>query len=236
MRERLKTILCIVLSLTAAVGLMLVRDSAAWINTHTGSPLSQSLASKQFKFEFSGAVHSALEYTDGTPFVITDRNLVRGGTGAEDSAKKTSLQGVNKSQIATQIRFKVFYTSPVNNPTGTLSEYDGSNSCIVQVDYNTTNWSFDSTNHYFYRTLNAVNLSTNPNGVAFDLLYGIQLSDDNLEAAMESAGVSTISSLNNGRVMVAIQVRQSDFMMWSDLGAFNSSTGFVATAATSVSA
>ena len=200
----MKRILCLVLSLTAAAGLMLVRDSAAWIKTSTGSALGQTINVKKVAFTFSGEIGSYLQYDtsdSSTAFILTDTNLVKKSNGA------VKLSGTNASTIPTELRYKVTYTSP---RTGSSVDYSGSGD-LLTVTYNSSVWTYNSTDHYFYYAPNNGVMATTT--TSFDLLTGLSFSDE----ALQTAGVTSTSNLHGGSIVVNIQARQSDNMVWADL-------------------
>ena len=210
MRERFKRILCLVLSLTAAVGLMLVRDSAAWFNTQTGSALGQELTIQKMNFTFRGELNSYLEYPESgggsSAFIISDKNLIDGYT--ENNTHYAKLSGRNFSTIATEVRFKILYTHP---STGVLTEYSGSGDLLSAV----SSWSFDNSTHYFSHSFTTA-ASDTTNGDSFDLLTSLSFSD----AALDAAGITSFrpSGSGAGKIIVAIQARQADNMIWADIG------------------
>ena len=71
-----KRLLCIILSLTAAIGMMLIRDSAAWIDTKSGEPLPQTWAVQKMKFDFEGTLDSYLQYDNGNDYIVSGQNLI----------------------------------------------------------------------------------------------------------------------------------------------------------------
>ena len=218
MRKRMKRLLCLILSLTAAAGLMLVRDSAAWFDTQTGSPLGQDINVKKVNFTFQGNLGSYLQYDPGNQnsfFIITDTNLIKSSTG--------KLSGTNFSTIPTEVRFQVAYKSPV---TGNSAVYSGSSDILTVTA--ASGWSYNTTDQYFYYynngsyTLPADATSSNT-GTTFDLLNGIQFSEE----ALTNANLATTGDIQGGltgKIVVAIQARQSDNMVWGDAAWTNVAT------------
>lgn len=231
MRKRIQRILCLVLSLTAAVGLMLVRDSAAWFKTRTGTPIGQAINATTMDFEFIGELDSGLLYpaennNAAAPFVITGKNLIEGYTETVGgtTTRYVKLTGINHSTTPTEVRFKIFYTHPSTGATLVYGEDPDSLMSATAA----SGWTEDNSNNEFYftRHLDAVAAANASTGVKFDLLTDLSFDND----AVNSANISSFSTGSDGKIVIAIQARQSGNMIWEDVGSITSSSSFVASA------
>ena len=143
-----KRLICIVLSLAAAFSLLLVRDSAAWLNTRTGTAPSGDIIVDKMAFSFDGALGSYLRYPDAghAEYVVTEQNLIVTNGG--------KISVTNHSSIETQVRFRITYTTPTESDRVYKGVTTGSDpdSLVAQIaDGWTQGGTAQAPDGYFYR-------------------------------------------------------------------------------------
>ena len=201
---RVKRVLCIVLSLAAVFSLLLIRDSAAWINTSSGDPLSGTVTARKLNFDFAGTLGSYLS-EGGVEYILPGQNLIIDNGG--------QITGVNYSTIDTEIRFQVKYATPSNASVVCASETGEDLEITVGTDF-----SGHCSGGWWYYNGSGGFAATNGNGTPFVLLQEIKYS----ESITKEAYRSLISSTNTtGTVSVVVQAKQKGFADWTDIAAFN---------------
>lgn len=142
-----KKLLCIVLSLAAVCSLLLIRDSAAWLDTKTGSSPRGTIMVDKMAFSFEGKLGSYLTYpsgstTPGKSYIVTEQNLIVTNGG--------KITATNHSTIDTEARFKIYYDTPghlyLNNAA---IEYTGSATDSLSATIG-ENWVLNPTDNYYY--------------------------------------------------------------------------------------
>lgn len=138
-------IICIVLSLAAVFSLLLIRDSAAWLDTVTGTPPNSEIRVDKMAFSFDGTLGSYLQYTSGANqgdrYVVTEQNLIVTNGG--------KITVTNHSTIATEARFKITYDTPSETGRVFRNVKTGNNpdSLAVTLD---DHWIQKDSDGYFY--------------------------------------------------------------------------------------
>lgn len=152
-------IICIVLSLAAVFSLLLIRDSAAWLDTVTGTPPNSTIRVDKMAFSFDGTLGSYLQYTTGSNagdrYVVTEQNLIVTNGG--------KITVTNHSTIATEARFKITYEAidPSTHEQETRT-YTGAatDSLAVTID---SHWvQKDNDGYYYYYSTAPVTEGENP--------------------------------------------------------------------------
>lgn len=190
-----KRLLCMVLSLTAAIGMMLVRDSAAWIDTKSGEPLPQTWSVQKMKFDFEGTLSSYLQYEDGSEYIISGQNLIWDNGG--------KISGVNRSDIPTNVRFRIVYDTPL----GENQVYAGGAEEHLAAQI-ASGWTRDA-DGYYYRDFDA-----SAEAVIFDIVSDIHYSEDQVTRELYlPQGQAPFS----GSVRVEVQAKQADNVDWDDI-------------------
>ncbi len=140
-----KRILCIVLSLAAVCSLMLIRDSAAWLNMHTGSSPTGTICVDKMAFSFDGALGSYLQYPSGSTnsgtYIVTEQNLIVTNGG--------KITVTNYSTIETEARFKITYDTPSETARVYRAVRNGSDPDTLDVTVD-SHWVLNSSDGYFY--------------------------------------------------------------------------------------
>lgn len=190
-----KRLLCLILSLTAVVGMMLVRDSAAWIDTKSGEPLPQTWIAKKMKLDFEGTLDSYLQYESGEDFIISGQNLIWDNGG--------KITGRNYSDMTTSIRFRVVYDTPTQ--TGQVYAGSADDHLVVGV---ADGWSRNA-DGYYYRDFSAVTQA-----VDFDIISDIHYDEEKVTRELYlPQGQAPFS----GSVRVEVQAKQADNVGWTDV-------------------
>ena len=168
-----KKILCIVLSLVAVFSLLLTRDSVAWFDTYSGQDPSGTIVVDRMAFEFGGSLGTYLQYTgsyhNGDAYTVTEQNLIVGNGG--------KITVTNKSTIAAEARFKIFYDTP-GHFYANRNDNDNTNDAIVYTASDTDRLAAQIDSHwvqkdndgyfYYYSTL------PNPNGQTAEAIAGTE--------------------------------------------------------------
>ena len=227
MRKRMKRVVCLVLSLTAAVGLMLVRDSAAWFNSQTGSPLGQTMSIGKMNYTCSGSLQSIFKQ-NGSAFIITDENLlmdvVNDGSANDGQITGNAITITNYSLIDTEVRFQITYTSPLTGNDTTFSPnastgirtVNGTTTAIDSVLEAQCPDCWNYSNGYFVYSDNnsAVVPPMDQTAQTYTVLSYLAFSEE----AMQNQTYAGLTTKQDMSVTVTIQARQSDIMEWSDVG------------------
>lgn len=139
-------IICIVLSLAAVFSLLLLRDSAAWLDTVTGTPPNGTIRVDKMAFSFDGTLGSYLQYTSGANqgdrYVVTEQNLIVTNGG--------KITVTNYSTIPTEARFKITYEAidPSTHEQETRT-FTGAATDSLAVTIN-SNWIQKNNDGYYY--------------------------------------------------------------------------------------
>lgn len=190
-----KRLLCMILSLTAVIGLMLVRDSAAWIDTKSGEPLPQTWLAKKMKLDFEGTLDSYLQYEDGTEFIISGQNLIW------DNGGKITVR--NHAEIPTNVRFRIVYDTPL----GTGLVYAGG--AEEHLAANVADGWTQGEDGYFYRDFAA---TTSP--VDYEIVSDIHYDETKVTRELY---LPQGEAPFGGSVRVEIQAKQSENVDWADV-------------------
>ena len=211
---RVKRILCIVLSLAAVFSLAMIRDSVAWINTQSGTPLGQNISAKKLNFTFAGTLGSDLLDPTGNEYIVPGRNLINSNGGA--------ITATNSSTIKTEIRFKVIYHKPVSSGGSigreTVVYAEDSNGNPASGQHLTvtkgTGFTFDSTDNYFYSgEIAAVSSET-----LITLISSIAYNDAAVTMELYNPKINGVRVPFQGYVKVIVQAKQKDHVGWNDVG------------------
>lgn len=195
---KLKRIICFALSFAAVACMFLVRDSVAWVDTHTGTPLGQYITASRLFIEFSGNLGTDFSYDTMTgvsdtsgEFIIPGQNLVVDNGG--------KITGTNYSTIVTEIRVLVEYDG---------DEYTGLNGDDFVVEF-ADGWSKGDDDNFFYYTAGLPALTgaqvAAGTGVQFDIIDGIYYDVDGTYAGL------------GAEVTVTIQAKQAEHVEWDTL-------------------
>lgn len=201
---RVKRVLCIVLSLAAVFSLMLIRESAAWINTKSGDPLSQELIAKSLRFEFAGTLGTYLKNEEGATveeYILPGENLIIDNEG--------KITGTNYSTIATDVRFQVTYDKATSGGSVSTVCHGGSDEDLVI----SVGSGFTLDGDYFVRSFNAGSGAA----VVFTLLNSVQFNEDVSSALYLPKDDSGDVHPHSGNVQVVVQAKQHDHMEWTDI-------------------
>ena len=229
MRKRMKRVLCLVLSLTAAAGLMLVRDSAAWFDSQTGSPLGQTMSIGKMNYTCSGSLQSIFKQ-NGTSFIITDENLlmdvVNDGSANDGQITGNAITITNYSLIDTEVRFQITYTSPLDGSDAVFSPNASTGIATDSTSHVTTAvdsvleaqcpdyWSYSNGYFVYSSNNNAVVPPMGQTAQSYTVLSYLAFSEE----AMHSQTYAGLNTTQGMHVTVTIQARQSDIMEWADVG------------------
>ena len=235
MRERLKRILCLILSLTAAAGLMLVRDSAAWFDMQSGSPIGQSISIDKMNFVFTGDLNSVFKLS-GSSFMVTDENLIATIDSTNHRVTADSISCTNYSSIPTEMRFQITYKNPLNGNDATFepaaanidrdTETGVTTATNAALEMRCPNaWVYDSSSSYFVYSggetgsEHIIPAIVNNTPVPYTIMTYLAFS----EAALSSSTYSNLytntqTGTKQSAVTVTVQARQSDNMIWQDVG------------------
>lgn len=190
-----KRLLCIILSLTAAIGMMLIRDSAAWIDTKSGEPLPQTWAVQKMKFDFEGTLDSYLQYDNGNDYIVSGQNLIWDNGG--------KISGVYRADIPTNVRFRIVYDTPLG--TDQVYAGDAEEHLVAQI---ASGWTRNA-DGYYYRDFGAVT-----EAVDFDIVTDIHYSEDKVTRELYlPEGQAPFS----GSVRVEVQAKQAENVDWTDI-------------------
>lgn len=191
-----KRLLCLILSLTAVVGLMLVRDSAAWIDTKSGEPLPQIWLAKKMKLDFEGTLASYYQNDAGEEFIISGQNLIW------DNGGKITV--TNYSEIPTNVRFRIVYDTPL----GEQQVYAGGAEEHLAAAI-ADGWTWNENDGYYYRNFDAVEATAE----AFDIVSDIHYDEEKVtrELYLPQSGPF------RGVVRIEIQAKQSENVDWADV-------------------
>lgn len=221
-----KKLLCIVLSLAAVCSIMLIRDSAAWFDTHTGSSPSSTIVVDKMAFQFEGKLGSYLTYPSGSTnagdaYVVTEQNLIVTNGG--------KITATNLSTIPTEARFKIYYDTPGHLYANNAAiEYTGSATDSLSAVIG-ENWVLDQTDNYYYyyqplaqgastreAGFPAVTGTPEPIDVVADIMYLDELyvnGTDILNHADYFAGGTPFA----GSVHVVFEAKQKEFVDWTTI-------------------
>ena len=198
---------------------MLIRDSAAWFNTETGTPLGQNIHIEKMAFTFTGSLGSVYRTNSSdetTEFVITDVNLLRGDG---------KITCANNSTIDTEMRFQIQY-GPLNGASGTPVTFQPSaanttvNNGVKTMKDDALEIrcpdTWDYRDGYVYYSASGSNVipkkvSANAAAQTYDILTYLAFSEEGLSKTYSSLGGTSCA------VTVTVQARQSDIMIWQDV-------------------
>ncbi len=193
-----KRLLCILLSLTAVFSMFFIKDSAAWIDTETGAPLSQRVLAKKLNFEFNGRLGSYLYYTeDGEQYVVSDQNLIFDNEG--------KITGTNYSTVDTEVRFRVIYDTPAAE--GVVYSATADEDLLVEYD---PSWTYND--GYFYREFTSLLGSEE-----FAVINSICYNGENITKEEYLPEVDGRITPFGGKITVEFQAKQKDFVEWTDI-------------------
>ncbi len=226
-------IICIVLSLAAVFSLLLIRDSAAWFNTATGTPPNGTIRVDKMAFSFDGTLGSYLQYTSGANqgdrYVVTEQNLIVTNGG--------KITVTNHSTIATEARFKITYEAI--NPSTHEQEtrpYTGAAPDSLAVTLNST-WvpkDNDGSYYYYYSTAPVTEgenpsagnegfaaLAANATPSAVDAITQIKYLDELFVNGVDFLSHSDYFPANgspfSGSVHVVFEAKQADSVNWTQI-------------------
>lgn len=212
---RIKRIVGIILSLAAVFSLALIRDSVAWINTQSGTPLAQSITAKKLNFEFSGTLGSYLMDGSGDEYILPGQNLIVDNGG--------HITALNTSTIVTALRFKVIYDAPgqgnssivcsdSNIKTGTIAT-DEANPCAVLISPG-SNFSYGNDGFFYYNSIPAV---TGSSGTSITLLNSIEYNEGATSVDLYNPKVNGTRTPFEGNVQVIVQAKQQNHVNWDGI-------------------
>ena len=223
-----KKLLCIVLSLAAVCSLMLIRDSAAWFDTHTGSSPSSTIVVDKMAFRFEGKLGSYLTYPAGStnagdPYIVTEQNLIVTNGG--------KITATNLSTIPTEARFKIYYDTPGHLYANNAAiEYTGSDTDTLSAVIG-DNWVLNATDNYYYYQLPtpqggtappagfpAVGSSDTPTpvDVVSDIMYLDELYVNGTDV-LNHADYFVNDTPFAGSVHVVFEAKQKEFVDWATI-------------------
>ena len=225
-------IICIVLSLAAVFSLLLIRDSAAWLDTVTGTPPNSTIRVDKMAFSFDGTLGSYLQYTSGANqgdrYVVTEQNLIVTNGG--------KITVTNHSTIATEARFKITYEAiNVSTKQKETRTYTGAatDSLAVTID---SHWvQKDNDGYYYYFSTAPVTEGENPSAgtegfaalaadatpSAVDAISEIKYLDELFVNGVDVLSHSDYFPANgspfSGNVHVVFEAKQADSVNWQQI-------------------
>jgi len=190
--------ICLAAAVLVAAGILLVRQSAAWLDTDINDPLPQDITVDKMYFDFDGSLGTDFTYADGNnaEFILPGYNLICDNGG--------KITGVNHSTIATEVRVLITYMDG-----STEKDYDSSvTNQILQVDFG-SGWAKKSPpDRYYYKSFNAVPLADSADGVPFDVITCLKF-----KPGIDKA---TYSGEDTG-ITITIQAKQDEYVDWATI-------------------
>ncbi len=225
-------IICIVLSLAAVFSLLLIRDSAAWLDTVTGTPPNSTIRVDKMAFSFDGTLGSYLQYTSGANqgdrYVVTEQNLIVTNGG--------KITVTNHSTIATEARFKITYEAiNVSTKQKETRTYTGAatDSLAVTID---SHWvQKDNDGYYYYFSTAPVTEGENPSAgtegfaaltssatpsvvdAILEIKYLDELFVNGVDVLSHSDYFPSGGSPFSGNVHVVFEAKQADSVNWQQI-------------------
>lgn len=222
-----KKLLCIVLSLTAVCSLLLVRDSAAWLDTKTATSPTSLIVVDKMAFSFDGTLGTYLEYATGSnagdPYLVTEQNLIVTNGG--------KITATNYSTIDTEVRFKIYYDTPghyyANNddsdPSNDALVYTGSATDSLSAEIG-SKWVLNTTDNYYYYNDSqstayypAVTGTPAPVDVITNIMYLDELYVNGSDVLLHSDYFPAGGDPFAGSVHIIFQAKQKDYVDWATI-------------------
>ena len=223
-----KKILFLCLSLALVSGLALAECGYSWFAEGVGS--GGSGTSHNFHTEEVGMSLTGGFYTVADLATETGRSVIL----PEDNLIDTAMVLTNHSSIPTQLRVKVEYTYYDSNGaeiTAVAEDLSDANLTTAQKEANplivdftdSSDWTYSSGYWYYGGTTGTVPARTAQGGASINAISDIHYSGE-----YTTAHDATGASLFNGddiTVTVTFEVKQKEYVTWSQLGSVDFSTG-----------